>query len=113
MLYSSGTVLDLGTLPDFDGGSMAYVINNNGQVVGDIWNSITGETHGVLWDSVQGMRRLDDPAQFTLLYPDGTPAAGWTLYGSSSAINDKGQIVGWGNNPAGQQRLFLLTPVGP
>jgi probable HAF family extracellular repeat protein len=109
VLYSSGTVLDLGTLPGFDG-SGAYAINNSGQVVGEEWNSITGEGHVMLWDSIHGMRNLDDPTQFTLYNPDGTLAVGWEL-GGARGINDRGQIVGLGNNPAGQQRIILLTPV--
>jgi probable HAF family extracellular repeat protein len=38
------------------------------------------------------------------------PASGWTLQ-YASAINDVGQIVGYGLNPSGQQDAFLLDPV--
>jgi probable HAF family extracellular repeat protein len=38
------------------------------------------------------------------------PGSGWTLE-SATAINDSGQIVGMGTNPAGQGDAFLLTPV--
>jgi probable HAF family extracellular repeat protein len=37
------------------------------------------------------------------------PAPGWTLV-EATAINDRGQIVGFGVNPDGQGRAFLLTP---
>ena len=37
------------------------------------------------------------------------PGSGWGLY-SAQAINDNGQIVGYGNF-AGQTQAFLLTPV--
>ena len=37
------------------------------------------------------------------------PGSGWGLY-SAQAINDNGQIVGYGNF-AGQTEAFLLTPV--
>jgi probable HAF family extracellular repeat protein len=36
------------------------------------------------------------------------PDSGWTLIGAS-AINDQGQIVGYGQHN-GQTRAFLLTP---
>ena len=39
-----------------------------------------------------------------------TAGAGWTLR-SAYAINTSGQIVGGGNNAAGQFHAFLLTPV--
>ena len=35
--------------------------------------------------------------------------SGWTLQ-SANAINDNGQIVGYGINPSGQMDAFLLTP---
>ena len=34
----------------------------------------------------------------------------WTLL-DATAINDQGQIVGYGANPSGQDHAFLLTPV--
>ena len=30
---------------------------------------------------------------------------------SSGAINDGGTIAGWGKNPSGQYRAFVLTPI--
>jgi probable HAF family extracellular repeat protein len=111
VIYDSGTVLDLGTLPGFDA-SEALAINNTGQVVGGVWSTVTGETHLMLWDSVNGMRLLDDPTQFPLYNPDGTLAVGWALT-DPFAINDRGQIVLEANNPAGQRRIVLLTPAGP
>ena len=51
------------------------------------------------------------------LYSNGTMTdlnalipSGWTLE-QANAINDAGQIVGYGYNPQGQQDAFLLTPV--
>jgi hypothetical protein len=38
-------------------------------------------------------------------------SAGWVLEGAS-AINNQGQIVGWGTNPAGRKESLILTPVG-
>jgi probable HAF family extracellular repeat protein len=89
---------DLGT---FGGtGGNAFGINNKGQVVGD------ASTAG-------------NAAQLAFLYSDGTmrdlntlltPGSGWTLR-EADAINDNGDIVGWGTNPSGQIHAFLLTLV--
>ena len=38
------------------------------------------------------------------------PSSGWIL-ADATAINDSGQIVGNGTNPAGQTHAFLLTPI--
>ena len=54
-----------------------------------------------------------------LYQPDGTmidlnaavdPALGWTL-NSAKAVNDSGQIAGYGTAPDGNTRAFLLTPL--
>ena len=39
-----------------------------------------------------------------------SPQAGWTLE-TANAINNSGDIVGFGVNPAGAQEPFLLMPV--
>jgi len=39
-----------------------------------------------------------------------SPDSGWTLK-DATAINDNGQIVGYGDDGSGQARAFLLTPV--
>ena len=38
------------------------------------------------------------------------PAAGWILV-HATAINDSGQIAGYGTAPYGNTRAFLLTPL--
>ena len=100
-LYTNGTIKDLGTLPGFDG-SDAMGINANGLVVG--WNYITATD-----------------VDHAFLYASGTmvdlntlirPASGWTLE-EASAINDSGQIVGWGSDNGTDHRAFLLTPAVP
>jgi probable HAF family extracellular repeat protein len=37
------------------------------------------------------------------------PTSGWNLV-EATALNDVGQIVGYGTNPLGQTHAFLLTP---
>jgi len=97
----SGGMQDLGTLPGWSA-SIAYGINNNGQVVGDSFNSdSTSDTRAFLWSSESGMQDLS-------LLP-GVVGTGWSVLSSARAINDAGQIVGWGINN-GAQRAFLLSP---
>jgi len=87
---------DLGTL----GGawSQAYVINSNGQVVGQAATA-EGSGHAFLYNGQ--MEDLND-----LIEQD----SGWTL-NEADGINDLGQIVCSGINSSGQSDLFLLTPV--
>ena len=40
----------------------------------------------------------------------GVAGTGWSLI-EAAAINDSGQIVGYGFNPLGQEHAFILTPV--
>jgi probable HAF family extracellular repeat protein len=96
---SNGTMTNLGTL----GGTSSYAsgINAAGEVVGA--SKITG-----------------DAALNAFLYKHGalvnlnsllnSNASGWTLE-EATAINDNRQIVGYGLNPLGQRKAFLLTPV--
>ena len=87
---------DIGNL----GGSttISYGINESDQVVG---YSTTGDgyDHAFIWDSQNGMRDLNDLVSDT---------AGFTLQ-YARAINNSGQIVGYGDYN-GQTRAFLLTP---
>ncbi len=91
-LYSGGDMIDLGTL---DGSSTrAWGINNSGQVVGGADNGDAFlYSNGCIGD-------------LNSLLANGS---GWTLT-VATAINDNGQIVGYGTNPSGQQDAFLLTP---
>jgi len=119
--YPSSVMTDLGTLGGIT--SAAFGINNAGQIVGQAALA-NGVTHAFLYipnpylapigggvyapafvapDLVfgsYGMRDLN-----TLL-----PAnSGWTLT-SAQAINNKGQIVGYGIHN-GTERAFLMTPL--
>jgi probable HAF family extracellular repeat protein len=90
---------DLGTL----GGarSKAYDINKSGQVVGESYLTDGTTTHAFFYSGTGAMQDLNHLID---------PAGGWTLI-AARGINDSGQIVGYGVNPAGQTRAFLLTPV--
>lgn len=105
--FSGGTVEGLGTL----GGdrSQALGVNGHGDVVG--WSGLaasreTGQqkvlyTEAFVWrDGL--MTNLNDQL-------DPVSGEGWVL-NSARAINDAGQIAGWGEH-FGKKRVFLLTPV--
>jgi len=95
-LYSDGAMQDLGTL----GGIYSYAkaINASGQVVG--WSTGLGPEHAFIYS--EGL--MTDLNTFL-------PAnSGWTLL-RANAINDSGQIVGYGDSPYGDKRAYLLTPI--
>jgi len=96
-LYSDGVMIDLGT---FGGNySTAWDINSSGQVVG-LAKAADSSDCAFLYsgDKMINLNTLIDPA------------CGWTLYGAR-AINDLGQIVGYGLNPIGESHAFLLNPI--
>ncbi len=115
-LWQNGIPRALGSLPGveprFDGhsSSTALDINNSGTVVGAstfVSGYITREDgtlqgqltpHAFVWDSVKGLRDLNDLV---------APESGWAL-NEARAISDTGQIVGMGTLN-GVQKGFLLT----
>lgn len=95
-IWRDGVMTDLGSLSGPTASGYARGVNNLGQVVG-----MSG-SHAFVWDSVDGMQDLND-----LLDASGT---GWQLTHPYD-INDRGQIVGFGTNPAGLSHAFVLTPI--
>lgn len=98
----SGNNLDLGTVSDYDH-SYAYSINNKDQIVGGATEDIMFSDRAVFFDPTGNGNNID-------LNNTINPALGWTLK-CATCINDKGWIVGWGRNPNGQNRAFLLIPI--
>jgi probable HAF family extracellular repeat protein len=89
-------MLDLGTLSG-SGDSVAFGINNSGEVVGES----PGDTAPFLYTRGGGMVGLN-----TLL-----PAnSGWVLH-TASAINNHGSIVGYGEFNGQTQVAYRLDPV--
>lgn len=111
-----GNVLELATL---GAESIAWGINDSGDVVGFSNPVISSRNEedfrAVLWKwriemlpdgSEQPVIDLYDLNDLLV----GPAAVGWTLLGAQD-INNAGQIVGYGFDPQGQMRAFLLTPV--
>lgn len=96
--WVNGAATILGELPG-DNGSGATSINSSGSIVG-FSSSPQGELRAVLWNS-------DGPVDINTMIPSDS---GWNLV-QAEAINDAGQITGWGYYN-GDQAAFLLTPMG-
>lgn len=96
-LWSNGTIQDLGVLPNYSF-SYANDINNKGQIVGTSTKDYQGKGCATLWEngSVIDLNSL-------------IAGSGWYLL-DARGINDKGQIVGYGYNPEGFTRGYLLIP---
>ncbi|MCV2352486.1 PEP-CTERM sorting domain-containing protein [Paucibacter sp. Y2R2-4] len=100
VLWKNGQMIDLGTL----GGdaSEARGINKNDWVVGGAWLSNNAVEHATLWS---GSSWLD---------LNGAVLGGLGSFAYlelATAVNDAGQIVGYGKTLSGDTRAFLLTPV--
>lgn len=92
-----GPMTDLGALAG--NRSIAYDINSLGQIVG-MSEIAPGATRAFLHTQLTGLVDLNQLAV----------GSGWTLL-EARGINDKGQIVGFGINPAGFTHGFLLLPL--
>jgi probable HAF family extracellular repeat protein len=95
-IWQNGGATDLGMLGVRD--TYAHGINNIGQVVGYAGSYSQGY-RAFIWDS-GSLIDLNE------LIPSNS---GWVI-NCANAINDAGQIVGYGTY-GGQQRAFLLNPV--
>ena len=100
VLWDSNSMTDLGTLAPSHVNSVAWDINNSGQIVGDSFHDNSSIDRGAFLYENGVMINLND-----LL----APGSNWVLLGST-AINDRGQIVGFGQHD-GETRAFLMTPL--
>lgn len=99
-LFTNGLMQDLGLLPGHFG-CMAWALNDRGDAVGQCQASLV--THAFIYRKGR-MRNLNHLV-------DDVEAKGWKLE-VAAAINNAGQIVGWGQHK-GNRRAFLLIPVAP
>lgn len=76
-----------------------HAMNHDAFVVGS-YGPKPEEQRAFVWDKLHGMRDLNS------LIPKGS---GWTLE-VASGINDKGEIVGWGDRGQVENAGFLLRP---
>ena len=93
--YENGNVTDLGFSPA-SGSGYSLGMNRSNQVVGT--SLVGGVAHAVLWNS----------GTVIDLNAHVPTNSGWILR-EAKAINDYGQIVGWGSLN-GEDKAFLLTP---
>jgi probable HAF family extracellular repeat protein len=99
-LFKDGDVIDLGTLPDYLH-SGATAINDEGVIVGGL-SSTTGSGNKAF------VYACGEMVDLNTLIPD--DADEWVLAGAY-AINDAGQIAGFGNlNGVPSRRAFRLDP---
>ncbi|HEY3102721.1 MAG TPA: DUF3466 family protein, partial [Pyrinomonadaceae bacterium] len=106
----AGEMLDLGTLSGTN--SYAYDINASRYVVGT--SEVTaGGTHAFIWhdDDGDNVNDLGEMKDLNTLVPT-LSTDGWSTLQEARAINDGGQIVGWGTKTNGETHAFLLTPTG-
>ena len=93
---STGRIRDLGTLAG--GSGTAFGVNDLDQIVGYSRTS-SNDPHAFIWSGRTGIQDLND------LIPANS---GWVLVWAS-AINNAGQITGWGT-VNGENHAYLLTP---
>jgi len=101
-LWQNGTMTDLGTVGT-DACSAAYSINSSGQVVGDSGSACGGHPfkRGFIWQP--GGTMVDVSTLYTPL------ANGWTL-GGICCINDRGEMLGTGTLPNGDDHVVFFIP---
>ena len=94
-IYMDGLTINLGGI----GGALD--INNHNLVVGIV--DVDNFTRGFVWSQEEGMQDLNNLID---------PNSGWFI-AAAGAVNDNGQIVGWGFSPerGTVPTPFLLNPV--
>lgn len=97
-LWNNGSVTDLGTLGGQ--GSWASGVNNRNEVVGTNAIDFGPNEVAIYWSAATGMVNLN-----TLLPTN----SGWHV-NQANAINDSGQIAGWGYHGS-LLHAFLMTPI--
>ena len=107
-------MVDLGTLNDSLGASVATALNDSGQVVGySNVNDVNNDAHAFSWTAAGGMvdlGTLGGSQSFPGADVTGSdPAACVTEYGAQ-AINGNGDVVGRADTPSGATHAVLWSP---
>jgi probable HAF family extracellular repeat protein len=92
ILWDHGTITALANHPGTTCGSDATAINAQGEIVGTATSTASGPGHAVLW--------ADNTVTDLGTLPGGTSSA-------ATAINARGQIVGWAQTASGVQHAAL------
>jgi uncharacterized membrane protein len=98
LFYEDGKLTALALSPKHQ--SQARALSNSDEIVGS-FGPFPDSAHAFLWDKKQGFRDLNDLV---------APGSGWKLR-AATAINAKGEIVGWGDLNGEESVGFLLTPL--
>ena len=96
VLWTTAGIRDLGTLPG--GFGTAFGVNNFNQVVG-YSRTASGDAHAFIWSPKNGIHDLNNLIPLN---------SGWVLVWGA-AINDAGEITGWGTIN-GENHAYLLAP---
>ncbi len=100
-LWTANGPVSLGELANFTFSSQAYGVSGDGQVV--VGAAASGQSFSsqaaFVWDSTNGMRRLQD------LLGSAVPA-GWHLLVATAVSDDGKTVAGFGVNPQGQVEAF-------
>jgi probable HAF family extracellular repeat protein/predicted outer membrane repeat protein len=85
-----------------DRNSNPTAINDAGQIVGTFEYTSDDDLHAFFWDNISGRIDLN---QFL------SADSPWLVLYRAAAINNRGQIVGYGYTLTGRTHAFLMTPV--
>ena len=97
LFYADGKLTPVALSPKLP--SQPRALSNSDVIVGS-FGSFADSAHAFIWDKEHGFRNLND------LIASGS---GWVLR-AATAINNKGEIVGWADLHGEESVGFLLTP---
>lgn len=99
----------LGTLPGGGDAGATGVSGDGTLLVGLVNFCCPGFNEAFVWDSVNGMRKLQD----VLVNEHGIDLTGWTLSQAAGISDDGRTIVGIGMNPLGQGEVWIVRNFMP
>jgi probable HAF family extracellular repeat protein len=97
LLYRDGTLAPLELSPKFHGQARDF---NNCDVIVGSFGPHSDALRAFVWEKTSGLHDLNERVP---------PGSGWKLE-AATGINDRGEIVGWGDYKGKEQAGFLLVP---